>query len=220
MYSQELLNKAQAGDTNSMIQLGYDYYYGTGITANYNEALHWMEKAVWCGAAKAGRQVSWLIMNSNSKSKNYKDAFYYAYHAMLVGDPEATLMVGFFFDGKGGGNVVPVNYYTANHFYRLSLNKNCAPAAVHLARNYLEGRGDLKSPDKAIECLKKGAELGNADSMELLGNIYEGAWEGAARNDNLAGYWYNEASQKGSDFARDRMRNYRYSSLTKRWKRI
>lgn len=220
MYSQGLLNKAQSGDVSSMKQLGKDLYYGNGTKKNYAEALSWMEKAVWSGDARNGSELSWMIMNNPSNNKNYYDAFYYAYHAALAGDGIGSMLVGAFFDGNGGGNVVPVNYYTANYWYKKAVDLNCTQACIHLAENYLNGRGDLTSPEKAIEVLKKGAELNDAECMSWLGNIYEGAWGDLSKNENLAGYWYNEASKRGHNFAKERIQHFRYSSLTKRWKKI
>lgn len=64
------------------------------------------------------------------------------------------------------------DYAKAIEYYSKAVEQNHIKAMDHLAGMYFDGLGVEKNPDKGLELLKKGAELGDADMMFAVGAMY------------------------------------------------
>ena len=53
----DLIEKANRGDTESMIELGYKYKWGQGVEESYNKMMEWWQKAANLGSSKAKKLI-------------------------------------------------------------------------------------------------------------------------------------------------------------------
>ena len=58
-YSTELKEKAEEGDSEAQVNLGWCYFNGLGIDRDYKKAASWFQKAAEQGDAKAKRRGLW-----------------------------------------------------------------------------------------------------------------------------------------------------------------
>ena len=73
MYSKELLNKAESGNTKAMIELSHAYLKGEGVTQDIEKAMDWIEKAANKGDAAAQHEYAEALHHLGQSA----DAFYW-----------------------------------------------------------------------------------------------------------------------------------------------
>lgn len=93
-------------------------------------------------------------------------------------------------------------------------------AMSKLAEAYIEGKQLRYDPDEACRWWTAAAKAGHVDSMYNLGLLYHGAFSKHYFHPELAGHWLHEASIRGDKEAGEFLNQYyKYSSLSKKWKR-
>jgi len=72
-----LIKKAEAGDLDAQLNLGYAYYDGQGVPQNNHEAVKWFRKAAEQGNAKAQFNLGALYGNGQGVPQDYALAYYW-----------------------------------------------------------------------------------------------------------------------------------------------
>ena len=73
-FSQELVKRAEAGDSFAQWSLGRCYYKGIGVTQDYKEAVKWYTKAAEQGYALAQSNLGVCYEEGTGVDKDEKEA--------------------------------------------------------------------------------------------------------------------------------------------------
>lgn len=100
---------------------------------------------------------------------------------------------------------VDQDYKTAFNYYSKAdsgSSQNNPKALYKLGNFFYQGLGmNFKNKEKAICYYKKAAELGDSDSLNRLGEIYESGID-VQKNNKIAEQFYLEAEERGNDEAK------------------
>jgi TPR repeat protein len=70
----ELLATANQGDVNAQHDAGISYYYGYGVSQDYNEAIKWYSKAAEQGHAESQYYLGMIYDNGYGVPQDYAQA--------------------------------------------------------------------------------------------------------------------------------------------------
>ena len=91
-------------------------------------------------------------------------------------------------------------------------------AITKLAGFYYSGEYVGYDPQQAIYWWTEAAKKGHVGSQYNLGLMYHGNLTSYSYDENLAGYWFNLASQNGDSESLEMLNeHYRFSKITKKW---
>ncbi len=106
---------AEAGDSESMVNVGYLYYDGWGVSQDYGEAAKWFKKAGDAGETKVMSTLGLMYAMGRGVEQNDKLAVEWNRKAAAVGDPIGMLGLGaMYYSGRG----VPKDLTEAANWYR------------------------------------------------------------------------------------------------------
>lgn len=205
----------------SLFDKGMSYLSGDGCEKDLDAALSCFIRSVWYGFPRAARNVGVLLSSNGIKNPDLDEAFWYFLHAAKSGDDVAQLNIGMYFGKLGEFKSLkypPYNPYTANVWFEKAANAGNVRAAFIYGVNLLDGLGCGQNVKKARQYFEFGAQKGHVGCMYNLALIYNGETYGLFYvNENKAGYWFNEAAQKGNKQAVQMLNKYKYSNWTKKW---
>src|ERR1700757_526426 len=84
-----LKQQAREGDAKAQYKLGWSYMTGSGVTKDYEEALHWYISAAKQGSADAEFVLGYMYEQGLGVKKDYGQAFLYYSSAARQGHPTA-----------------------------------------------------------------------------------------------------------------------------------
>lgn len=204
-------------------KLADSYFEGkNGMQENKEKAF-----AISCLAALEGDAVSsaragQCLLEGIGTEKNLNESFMYFLHAAKKNHRYAQYKVGLFYKDENVSDIiVPYNPVTGNEWMQKAAD-NGVPEAMHnLGCAYIQGNGVIYDLDKAFYWFQKGAEKGYLYSMQSLILFYDGQHGYKYADDNLTGYWLNEAAKMGDPESQKFLKkNFKYSSFSQKWKRI
>ncbi|KCX52413.1 sel1 repeat family protein [Acinetobacter baumannii 135867] len=143
VFSNDLLAKAENGDTSAQLELAEIYLYGHGVDSDENQAEVWALKSAENGNVAA---MFWLADG-------------YVTYARLMED-----------DDK---NDSLEHFQKAFKWFSKGTQLNDADCMVGLANLYSSGDGVEQDTHKALELRKKAAALGNKQAMRDIAFMYE-----------------------------------------------
>ncbi|MDY4131836.1 ankyrin repeat domain-containing protein [Treponema sp.] len=156
---------AENGDSELQYKLGYMYENGIGVPKNSKSAFYWYENAANNGIRDANNKLAWFYYCGKSVTKNIDKAIdLFSKHAE-IGDASTQCLLANIYEYD------ECDYENALKWYEKASAKGDCHATHNLALLYFEGEGTEKNPEKAFELLKKAAEQGNEDSLEVLENL-------------------------------------------------
>ena len=79
-------SKAEAGDPNAQLSLGWMYRFGDGVPVDYAEAVKWFRKAADQGHAMAQNNLGAMYRFGYGVQKDYAEAYAW-YNLAAVSDP-------------------------------------------------------------------------------------------------------------------------------------
>ena len=137
-----LRNLAESGDIDAQYRLGYNYFYGTGVSQDFYEASKWLQKSAERGHAGAQSLLGWLyehgegvlkdipefmkwLGNCYHNAKNYQEAFKWYMKAAEQGYDVGQKLVG---DYYAWGFGVPQDLHEAAKWYRKAAEQGHATA--------------------------------------------------------------------------------------------
>lgn len=187
------LKAAEAGDTDAMFSLGYDYHYGAGTIKDYQKALEWYQKAADEGNVKALNNIAVMYANGEGVERDEVKAFDLYLKAAEGGSGYAMNNVA---KNYSNGQGTEKNMEKAIEWATKSAEAGNINGMINLADYYYEGTGGIdKNYDKAFYWYKKAADEGNVYSMYMTGQCYEYG-RGTEKNKTAAMDIYKKAWNK------------------------
>lgn len=173
----ELMQKAEQGDTQAQFAVAVHYETGMGVDAkdpslpsldknavDYVKAMYWFRKAADKGDAMAQYSIGMMYQHGEGVSKDYAEAMRW--------------------------------------FQRSA--KHYVVAEGEICVMYYDGRGVTQDYAEAAACFQRAADHGYPPAQSMLGEMYYSG-KGVPRNLVMAHAWYNIAASVGGD-AGDRQR--------------
>ena len=199
---EELIRKAESGDSNAQNSIGVAFHNGDGVERDYQKARNWYLKAAEQNNMNALYNLGRLYVLALGVEKDLEKSFGYFLRAAELGHSNAMKTVAMAYDnGKG----VQKNNSKAVQWYIKAANKGLKVAQNNLGAKYEIGQGVEKDFYKAFEWYSKAAEQGEENAQCNLGICYEEG-VGVPKNLKKAVFWYSKSSKQGHDRATKRLK--------------
>ncbi|WP_144160715.1 tetratricopeptide repeat protein [Paraburkholderia sp. BCC1885] len=215
------LDAANQGKTDAMVQLGFDYLMGVGVTKNFTLA-----KAEFEQAAQRDRTDAQCFFDIVSAKKvEQSTTVQQCLDAATQGSAVSQLAVSYMYRTAGFG--VPRDLNQMVHWESNAAEQGLVDAQIYLAGDYETGNGITKNEELADVWYKKAAEQG---SFVAMGALSTQAWE--AHNPLFAHFQFKDPlnnpelqkkyqnlliEHKGGIVARDLMSNLFAPSMPRNW---
>ena len=157
-YSQELVNKAEAGNAEAQFNLGSCYADGYGISQDDAKAVYWFTKAAEQGVDYAQYNLGMCYYFGKGVRLDYTMAVYWYTKAAEKGNAKAQSNLGLCYE-KGKG--VSQDYVKAVYWYTKAAEQGNDYAQYNLGLCYFYGLGVNQDKDKAIYWCGKAAASSN-----------------------------------------------------------
>ena len=199
MFSQELLEQAESGDTDAMRELSAAYLFAEGVSPNIREARKWIEKAAELGNVEAQAELADIL-----RTQNYlKEAFDWEYKAAMQGRIKSHYNLAVHYrDGMGTYVDFREQFYW---FQKAAVQGRHAVAMHELGRCYLNGAGTLRDDKHAFYWFQKAVISGDVGAKVSLGTCYY-IGRGVTADKEKAIYLWQEALQQGDEKTKKRAR--------------
>lgn len=179
---QELLNKANGGDSNAQYDLASCYWNGDGVAVNLKEAFYWYKKSAEQGNYNGENALGNCYKWGQGVDQNYSLAMDWYLKAAKRNHHYAQYSLGEMYE-KGLG--VKIDLETALGWYQAAAENNNTNAADKVEK--------LKTPaGHYAEAIK-----GNAEQQNYLGVCYHDGL-GVEQNYTLAAEWYMQAIKQNN----------------------
>lgn len=189
----EMKRKAEAGDADTQVSLGYMYGQGEGIPKDAAKAVEWWQKAAAQGNAKAQTLLGWVYQSGEGIPKDAAKAVEWWQKAAAQGNAYAQTNLGEMHrDGEG----VTKDAAKAVGWFQKAAAQGNAVAQYNLSYMYYSGEGVSKDAVKAVEWLQKAAAQGHAGAQAFLGSMYHFG-EGVPKDAAKAVEWLQKAAAQG-----------------------
>lgn len=189
-----LKKSASAGYDEAQVSLAEFYSKGEGVAKDYLEATKWYAEAAKKGNRKA--QV-WLCSFYESgdliPASNEEELLKLYGQIKELGDGILDYIAGKLYYSEQ----TPDALRQAFNYVNKAAQKGVAPAWTMLGLMHANGQGVEQSDEKAVDCFKKGAELGDGNAEYFLGKAYQTGTV-VAQDKTRAEELFWKASQKNS----------------------
>ncbi|GET04599.1 kinase-like domain-containing protein [Rhizophagus clarus] len=155
---------------NSIFLLGYIYYIGIEINADFTKAFNLFLNASGKNHTLAQYFVGDCYQYGNGTIKNEKLAFKYYEKAANKNLTHGQLQIGYFYEIGFG---IKKDLKKAFYWYEKAANNGNLKAMHDLSDCYRDGIGVKKNYNKAFELAKQSAEGGHLNGINKLGCCYE-----------------------------------------------
>jgi len=191
--------KAEKGDAEAQLALGFRYAAGNGVAADYRKAAKWHRKAAEQGLATAQFVLATDYANGLGVKTDLVEAARWYTHAAEQHLPEAQFALGkCYASGEGvGADVVE-----AAKWYQRAADQNIVEAIAELGQCHLDGTGVTKDVVEGVKLIRNAAEQGYASAQNRLGLCYLKG-EGMTKDYVQAHKWFNLAAAQGGARAID-----------------
>jgi len=189
----EILQKAEAGDSNAMCELGDMYRTReSGFEIDYTKAIEWYLKSAEAGHSTAMLKLADMYGDGRGVAQNFAKALEWAQKAVEAGNVDAMLELA---GGYEDGEILPKDSIKAVEFYRKAAEANSTEGMLGLGGMYYSGEGVKQDCTKAFEWVSKAADKGDDGIAKFfLALLYhEGC--GVARDDVKALEWLRKANE-------------------------
>jgi len=184
----DLLARAQQGDTAAQASLACRYRDGSGIAPDNGLALQWAHRAADHGNAQAMDFLGFAYLTGRGAERNVDIAFGY-FHAAAGACARGAFNLGQCYFGAQG---VEQNIPRALEAWNQAAAMGDGRAAAEAAMVYLSGEGVPANPAAALRLAQRAAELGDGSGLVVLGEIeFQAGQIDAAR-----AHWQKAAQQK------------------------
>lgn len=171
--SDSIANKCK---NSAQYYLGFMYYYGQGVEADYGKAVRWLNS---CGSCERYAVLGDAYREGHGVIQNYREAeqcYMKAPSGTAAGAYAQKRLGDMYRDGIG----VKQDYSEALKHYEKASGWGSADAQNCLADMYRNGQGVAKDPAEAMKWYIKAAQNGSAEawtkSTEMMGGFAE-AWK-------------------------------------------
>lgn len=189
-----LLARAQAGDANAEVQIGWDYEDGKGVQQDYAQAAVWFRKAAEQGNFGGEAMLALLYRDGLGVKQDEAQAAVWFRKAADQDFPSAQLELGTLYH-RGRG--VEQDDAQAALWWLKAAKQGNADAQSRLGFAYYNGQGVPQDFAQAAAWCSKAAEQGNANAQFYLGLMYH-LGHGVPQDSAQAAYWYRKAAEQGA----------------------
>lgn len=172
---------------------GLIYYYGKGVTQNYEEAVKWFRKAAEQGHAGGQCNLGDMYEAGHGVSQNYEEAVKWYRKAAEQGDARGQCNLGDMYILRGNGIE---DHQKAMKWYRTAAEQGDAEGQYMLGAMYSNDKMISQNYGEAVKWIRKAAEQGLAMAQCHLGEMYE-IGIGVPQNIEKAIELYYRAAQQG-----------------------
>ena len=198
----EIRRRAEKGDAEAQLHLGFMFLHGEGVAQDYSEAVRWLRKAADHGndypqnvlGSVAQNFLGNMYREGQGVPQDYAEAVRWYRKPAELRHVGALFHLGVMYD-KGYG--VPQDYAEAARLYREAADQGLASAQYRLGLMYHEGRGVPQDYAEAARLYREAAEEWDTDAQFGLGVLYyEG--QGVPQDFTIAHMWLNLAASQVS----------------------
>ena len=188
-------------------ELGWMYETGFNSAArDMTEAVKWYRKAAEQGHIQAQLRLGLIYERGEGVAQDPIEAVKWYRKAAAQGDAHTQVNLGLMYERGEGVAQDPAE---AVKWYRKAAAQGDAWGQNNLGWMYANGEGVAQDPAEAVKWYRKAAAQGNAHAQANLGLMYE-TGRGVTQSDAEAIKWYTKAAEQSNDFAKERLRDYKY----------
>ena len=188
-----LQRAADAGDAQSLVDLGEAFRAGAGVRRNQKKAAEYFRRAAEAGNGDGLAWYAICLLEGNGVRRDVPRAIDMLSRAASAGNANAKFMLGACLFG-GYGGTEPDKAAAMVHFKSAVADQ---PAAgVFLGVGYLNGLGVAKNEKKAVECFKSAADHGCNPALLWLAHCYANG-VGVEKDLEEARKWARKAADLG-----------------------
>ena len=171
---EELIRKAERGDSVAQIKLGRWYLLGRGVTKDPTKAAEFFQKALAAGNVNAKVGLGILHLRGFVFAKDRARALSLWNEASAAGSSWALTTRALYLNNKGTES----DFKEAAQLLQQAMHNEKGDrddrieACDTLASWYGKGKGVAVNAAKEFEYYQKGAELGSTSSKEIVGAYY------------------------------------------------
>ncbi len=172
---EELIAKAEGGDSVSQCKLAMHYMKDDARTKDVERALHWYKLAAQGGNSAAQYNLADMYMRGEGLPRNHERALYWFGQAADQGDLDALYNLGILHLGRGHGqDRLEADEPLSTRYFLLAAEGGLARAQYEAGVIFLHGRGVACDPEKArywfVCALENGVARAGQQLDELEGD--------------------------------------------------
>ncbi|MDR3305573.1 MAG: sel1 repeat family protein [Clostridiales Family XIII bacterium] len=152
---------------DALFEAGVQHYKGDGVPMQRKAAIAFFAMAAELGHVPAMVNTGMMFKDGDGVERNYEEAYYWFWNAMMKRDARATYFLGDFY--MNGYGVVEVNHAQAADYYQISAKAGHPASLYNLGVMTFNGYGVPKDEDAGIALIKAAAEHGFAPALKALG---------------------------------------------------
>ncbi len=191
---EELKAKAETGDIDALLNLGYIYLYGTnGVNTNYKQALAYYEAAAGKGSAVAYNNLGSLYFSGIGTNVDYPKAIHFFEEAAKLGSHDAAVNLAIIYLGNDSDK--------KDYEKIIGLLNSAEPdnniAKYLLGYCYFKGFHVEQDNAKAFQLIKTAADGNYDEAQYMLADFYVHGI-GAPKNYTKAVDYLQKATEQGN----------------------
>ena len=200
---EDLLIKANDGDSRAQYLIGCFYYYGRRVETNHSIASNWFKQSAEQNLVDAQTILGYQYMYGDGVIKDIEKAIELLEKAQAQGSAYACFLLGkiYHFDSQKR------NRFTASGYYVWAIEMGSTEAKRYRADMYMD-TGDYKD---ALDLYVKALKEGCVESAYNAANMFEYG-RGCDVNNELAFNLYLHAAQNGVMMAQHNVGAYYYNA--------
>jgi len=188
---EELLEKAEAGDTSAMLSASIAYYKGEIVEVDENASLHWLVEAVKLEDPEAEEQMAELYANGVMLEKNLEKAVLWYRKSADHGRCTAMTSLGY---ALLNGNGVEQDIQEGLMWIQRGALEGDDKASIFMGNIFEKGEIVQCDPEKAFTWYSRAAHRNSPHGMYMLGLAYEnGLFVESDLNEAFT--WYENAAK-------------------------
>lgn len=188
------LAASHQGDSESPYYLGRMYLSGAGVHRSTADAIAYFETAAVREETKSLAELGDIFYKDEIVEREDEKAFYWYSRAYASGDHSVSLPLGHLYLSPSKRQDCGKAFRLIEEAAQADTDGSANLALGNLCR---EGVGCEQDMEKSVSCYEKGAMLGNAECMELLGGLYFDGEDGEIDFEK-AFYWLDRCIRAGS----------------------
>lgn len=193
---EDLLTKAEQGDVDAQLDLGYNYLYGVnGVNTDYAKALHFYKLAAKQMNPVALNNLGSLYFNGLGTNANHSLAIKYFNAAAQLGSNDAAVNLAIIYLGSAQDAESDANFEKAFQLLEQAQSTNNS-AKFLLGYAYYKGVFVDTDFNKAFQLIKAAADAQYDEAQFTLAQLYIDG-NGTPKNYNKAIQYLQNAAEQG-----------------------
>ena len=198
----ELYRKAEAGNPQSMYDLGLDYHFGKGVPKDVTQAVVWFRKAAEAGNDQAMNDLGVCYENGMGVAIDYHQATDWYRKAAEDGYGVSMVNLAIAYE-RGLG--VQKDYSQTLLWFRKAADAGNPRGMWGVGRMYKYGWGVDRDYQQALTWFRKSANAGDGQGWCGLGTLYENGW-GVQRDVEQAVTMYQKSAALGNECGKEQLK--------------